>query len=211
MPKHKVTLLALPSRHDLLILDRQLKLKFGALRNDDLINSNNHLFNAISGLIFGSDFARLDFPNPFFLCLSRLGDLCFPRKDNADLEKYHRTWTQGSADVESVQPNFLIRHLTTLLKLEKVQIRNAPWLTGEDVLEILCNCHSLREVDFRDSGKIMRDQALISSGKTAKWEIPWAIKGSRKACAATLPATLASDRVVEVSRERNTEPTSNFA
>lgn len=90
--------------------------------------------------------------------------------------------------------------------LEKVQIRNAPWLTGEDVLAIVCNCPRLRKVDFRGSGKIMRDQALIISGKTAEWEIPWAIKGSRKACAATLPAALASDSVVEVSRERNTDP-----
>ena len=78
------------------------------------------------------------------------------------------------------------------------------------MLEILRNCPRLREVDFRDSGKIMRDQALIISGKTANWEIPWAVKGSRKACAATLPAALASDSVVEVSRERNTGAISDF-
>ena len=111
-----------------------------------------------------------------------------------------RAWTQGSADIESVQPNFLIRHLTSLLKLENVQIRNAPWLTGDDVLEVLCNCPRLQKVDFRDSGKLMRDQALIVSGKTAKWEIPWAIKGSREACAATLPAALASDNLVKDSK-----------
>ncbi len=60
-----------------------------------------------------------------------------------------RSWTQGSADVESVQPNFLIRHLPSLLKLEKVRIQNAPWLTGEDVQNIMWNCPRLKEVDFR--------------------------------------------------------------
>ena len=90
-----------------------------------------------------------------------------------------RSWTQGSADVESVQPNFLITHLTSLLQLEKIQIRNAPWLTEEDVLGILQNCPRLEQVDFRDSGKLTRDQALVVSAKTAHWEIPWACKGSR--------------------------------
>ena len=48
-----------------------------------------------------------------------------------------RSWTQGSADIESVQPDFLIRHIASLLKLEKVEIRNASWLAGEDVQGIL--------------------------------------------------------------------------
>ena len=68
------------------------------------------------------------------------------------------------------------------------------------MLEILCNCPRLRKVDFRDSGKLVRDQALVISGETAKWEIPWAIKGSRKACAATFPAALASEKLVKVSK-----------
>ena len=168
MPKHQVTLLGLSSRHDLLIWDRQVKLNFGGLKNDDLIDPINYPSNAISGMVFGSDLAR--------------------------------SWTQGSADAESVQPNFLIGHLTSLLKLESVQIRNVPWLTSENVQEILCDCPRLRKVDFRDSGKFMRDQALLIIGKTAKWEIPWAIKGSRKACAATIAAALASDNFVKVSR-----------
>lgn len=147
---------------------RQLKLNFGGLTNDDLIDSLKYPSIAISGMVFGSDLAR--------------------------------SWTQGSADVESVQPSFLIRHLTSLLKLEYVHIRNAPWLTGEDVQSIVWNCPRLKEVDFRDSGKVMQDQALVVSGKTAKWEIPWAMKGSRKECAATLPAGLASESLATVSR-----------
>lgn len=91
-----------------------------------------------------------------------------------------RSWTQGSADVESVQPNFLVTHLTSLLQLEKIQIRNAPWLTEEDVQGILQSCPRLKQVDFRDSGKLTRDQALVVSAKTARWEIPWACKGSRE-------------------------------
>lgn len=132
---------------------RQLKLNFGGLTSDDLIESLNYPSSATSGMVFGSDIAR--------------------------------SWTQGSADVESVQPNYLIRHFSSLLKLEKVEIRNAPWLTGEDVQEVLWNCPKLKKVDFRDSGKLMRGQALVVSGKTVKWEIPWAMKGSRKECAAT--------------------------
>lgn len=111
-----------------------------------------------------------------------------------------RSWTQGSADVESVQPNFLIRHLTRLVKLERIQIRNAPWLTEQDVRVMLYNCPSLKKVDFRDSGKLMRDQALVVSGKTARWEIPWAMRGSRKECAATLSTGLASESLAAVSR-----------
>ena len=111
-----------------------------------------------------------------------------------------RSWTQGSADVESVQPDFLVRHLIKLPRLEKVQIRNAPWLSGDDVQTILWNCARLLKVDFRDSGKLMRDQALVISGNSAKWEIPWAIKGSRKKCAATLPG-LASGSLAMASRE----------
>lgn len=148
--------------------NRQLKLNFGSLTNDDLIKSLNYPSDAISGMVFGSDLAR--------------------------------SWTQGSADVDSVPPSFLIRHLTSLLKLEKVQIRNAPWLTGEDVQDILWNCPRLQKVDFRDSGKLLKDQALVVSGKTAKWEIPWAIKGSKKDCTATLPAGLASESLATVSR-----------
>lgn len=97
-----------------------------------------------------------------------------------------RSWTQSSADVESVQPNFLVRHLSSLHKLEKAQIRNAPWLTGEDVQEILWNCPSLKKVDFRDSGKLKGGQPSVISGKTVKWEVPWAIKGSRTECAAII-------------------------
>ena len=108
-----------------------------------------------------------------------------------------RSWTQGSADVESVQPNFLVRHLTSLLKLEKVQIRNSPWLTREDVQEILWKCLCLKKVDFRESGTLMRDQALVGSRQT---EIPWAIKGSKNECAATFPAGLASESLVKGSR-----------
>lgn len=104
-----------------------------------------------------------------------------------------RSGTQGSADVDSVQPNSLVRHLTSLLKLEKVQIRNAPWLTGEDVQGILWNCACLKKVDFRDSGKPMRDHALAISTKALKWELPWAMKGSREECAATHPAGLTSE------------------
>ena len=103
-----------------------------------------------------------------------------------------RSWTQGSADVELVQPNFLIKHLPGLLKLEEVQIQHAPWLTGEDVQGILQSCPRLRKVDFRHSGKLPRDHALVISGKTVKWEIPWAMKGSRKECAAKILAGMAS-------------------
>ncbi len=111
-----------------------------------------------------------------------------------------RSWTQGSADVESVQPSFLIRHLTSLIKLEVIQIRNAPWLTGEDVQNILWNCPRLEKVDFRDSGTLVRDQALVVYGKAARWEIPWAIKGSRNECAATVSAELTSESLATVSR-----------
>ena len=103
-----------------------------------------------------------------------------------------RSWTQGSADVELVQPNFLIQHLPGLLKLEEVQIQHAPWLTGKDVQGVLRSCPRLRKVDFRHSGKLPRDQALVISGKTVRWEIPWAMKGSRKGCAATVLAGIAS-------------------
>ena len=103
-----------------------------------------------------------------------------------------RSWTQGSADVELVQPNFLIQYLPGLLELEAVQIQHAPWLTAEDVQGILRSCPRLRKVDFRHSGKLTRDQALVISGKTLKWEIPWAMKGSRNECAATLLAGMAS-------------------
>ena len=160
MPEHQVTLLGLSPRPVLLTSNRTLKLSFGALTNDDLIESPNCPSNAVSGLVFGSDLAR--------------------------------SWTQGSADVESVQPNFLIRHLPALLKLEKVQIQHAPWLTGEDVQSILWDCPRLSEVDFRHSGKLLRDQALVVSGKAAKWVIPWAIKGGKDNCAATLPTRMAS-------------------
>ena len=103
-----------------------------------------------------------------------------------------RSWTQGSADVELVQPNFLIPHLPSLLKLEEVQIQHAPWLTGEDVRGILQSCPRLRKVDFRHSGKLPIDQALMISGKTVKGEIPWAMKGSTQECAVTFPAGMAS-------------------
>ena len=103
-----------------------------------------------------------------------------------------RSWTQGSVDVELVQPNFLIQHLPSLLELEEIQIQHAPWLTGEDVQRILRSCPRLRKVDFRHSGKLPRDQAFVISGKSVKWEIPWAMKGSRKECAATVPAGMVS-------------------
>ena len=151
----------------MLISNRELKLNYGALTSDELIESPNYPSSAISGIVFGSDLAR--------------------------------SWTQRSADVDSVQPNFLIRHLPSLLKLEKVQIQYAPWLTGEDVQGILWNCSRLRKVDFRSSGKVMREQSLVV-GKTAKWEIPWAIKGSSKECAATFPARMASESLATVSR-----------
>ena len=103
-----------------------------------------------------------------------------------------RSWTQGSADVELVQPNSFIQHLPGLLKLEAVQIQHAPWLTGEDVQGILRSCPRLRKVDFRHSGKLLRDQALVISGKTVKWDIPWAMKGSREECAAAVLAGMIS-------------------
>ena len=109
-----------------------------------------------------------------------------------------RSWTQGSADVESVQPSFLIRHLPNLLNLERVRIQNAPWLTEEDVQIILWSCPRLREVDFRHSGQLMRDQGLVISGNTAKWEIPWATKGSKEQCAATLSDRLASESLTTI-------------
>lgn len=167
MSEYQVTPPGLPSRHDLLISNRRLKLNFAALTSDDLIESLSYPSSAISGLVFGSDLAR--------------------------------SWTQGSADVESVRPDFLILYLTSLFQLENVQVRNAPWLTGADVQGILRNCPHVKKVDFRGSGKLMRDQALVVSGKTAKWEIHWAIKGSRKECAATLPAGLASESLAIVS------------
>lgn len=112
-----------------------------------------------------------------------------------------RSWTQNSADVESVQPDFLIRHLPSLLKLEKIQIQNAPWLTGDAVQDILRNCPRLRIVDFRHSGKMTRDQSLVVWEKTAKWEIAWAMKGSRKECAATFPVRTASGSLIIVSKQ----------
>lgn len=112
-----------------------------------------------------------------------------------------RSWTQNSADVESVQPEFLIRHLPSLLKLEKVQIQNAPWLTGEAVQDILQNCPRVRIVDFRQSGKMTRDQSLVVWERTAKWEIPWAMRGSREECAATFPVRPASGVLVTVSKQ----------
>ena len=72
-------------------------------------------------------------------------------------------------------------------------------LTGEDVQSILWNCPRLKKVDFRDSGRLTRDQALLVSGKTAKWGIPWAMKGSRNECAAIFPARLASESLATVS------------
>ena len=119
----------------------------------------------------------------------------YPPSPNSNLvfsSDLARSWTQGSADVELVQPNFLIQHLPGLLKLEEVQIQHAPWLTGKDVQGILRSCPRLRKVDFRHSGKLSRDRALVISGTTVKWEIPWAMKGSRKECAATVLAGMAS-------------------
>ena len=155
-------------RPQMLIPDRQFKLNFKALTNDDLIESLSYPPSAISGIVFGSDLAK--------------------------------SWTQGSADVESVQPGFLLRYLTNLPNLEMARIQNAPWLTEEDVQGILWSCPHLREVDFRHSGQLMRDQILVICGKTAKWEIPWAIKGSREECAARLPARLASESLPTISR-----------
>ena len=166
MSKYQVTLLGLLSRHDVLISNRQLKLNFGSLTSDDLIESPNYPSSAISGLLFGSDLAR--------------------------------SWTQSSADVESVQPNFLIRHLSSLLKLEKVQIRNAPWLTGKGVQKILWNCPSLKNVDFRDSGKLMGGQTSVILGKTVQRKVPWAIKGSRSNVRMLFPAGLASKSLATI-------------
>ena len=155
------------------MINRQLKLKFGALTNDDLIESSNYPSSAISGMVFGSDIAR--------------------------------SWTQGSADVQSVPPNFLIRHLPSLLNLRKIQIQDAPWLSGEDVHFLLWNCPRVSKVDFRHSGKLRIDHALVVSRKMARWAIPWAMKGSRKECAAILPASLASESLATVSRAREAQ------
>ena len=116
-----------------------------------------------------------------------------------------RSWTQGSADVESVQPSFLIRHLTNLPNLERVRIQNAPWLTEEDVEGIVWGCPRLMDVDFRHCGRRMRDQDLLISGKAAKWEFPWAMKGSREQCAATLPTRLVSEGLTTIRRVSNGE------
>ena len=152
------------------MINRQLTLKFGALTNDDLIQSSNYPSSAISGMIFGSDLAR--------------------------------SWTQGSADVESVPPNFLIRHLPSLFNLKKIQIQDAPWLSGEDVHFILWNCPRVSEVDFRHSGKLRIDHASVVSGKMARWAIPWAMKGSRKEFAAIITASLASDSLASQQSKR---------
>lgn len=148
--------------------------------------SRNHLL--ISGRKFKLTFSALTnddlIESPSYPS-SAISNLAF----GSDLA---RSWTQGSADVESVPPNFLIQHLPGLLELEAVQIQHAPWLTGEDVQGILRSCPRLRKVDFRHSGKFSRDQALVISRKTVKWEIPWAMKGSRNECAATILAGEAS-------------------
>ena len=148
--------------------------------------SRNHLL--ISGREFKLTFAALTNDNliesPSYPS-SAISNLIF----GSDLA---RSWTQGSADVELVQPNFLLQHLPGLLELEAVRIQHAPWLTGEDVQGILRSCPRLRKVDFRHSGTLPRDQAVVISGKTVKWEIPWAMKGSSKECAATILAGMAS-------------------
>lgn len=173
MPEYQVAFPGPSSRPDSLTSNRQVKLNFGALTSDDLIESPKYPPTAVSGLLFGSDLAR--------------------------------SWTQGSADVESVQPNFLVQHLLNLPKLEKLQIQNAPWLTWQDVRGILWNCPRLRKVDFRQSGKLVRDQASVVSGNTANWGIPWAMKGSSRKCAATLPATLASKSLAGSARAWGSE------
>ncbi len=65
---------------------------------------------------------------------------------------------------------------------------------------ILWNCPRPKKVDFRDSGTLMRDQALVVYGKAARWEIPWAMKGSRNECAATISAGLTPESLATVSK-----------
>lgn len=60
-------------------------------------------------------------------------------------------------------------------------------------------------VDFRHSGKLRIDHGLVVSRKMARWAIPWAMKGSRKECAAILPASLVSESLATVSRVREAQ------
>ena len=124
-----------------------------------------------------------------------------------------RSWTRSSADVVSVEPNFLIRHLPSLQRLEEIQIHNAAWLTREDVELMLWDCRRLEKVDFRHSGKLMREQAFVISGGEGKWETPWAIQGDIKECMATLPPYGHSGVLLSSAkrrRGRSTEPVADL-
>lgn len=89
-----------------------------------------------------------------------------------------RSWTQASTEVQPISADAIIQHLTTLPHLEKLDIRNAKWLSVENVKSILMDCPGLMTINFVGSGTVVKDPNRVVGGPEES--SPWAIKGSRK-------------------------------
>lgn len=79
-----------------------------------------------------------------------------------------RSWTQSSTEVHPIGTDAIIQHLTNLPHLEKLDIRNAKWLSTANVESILLDCPVLTTINFLGSGDGGPDETNF-----------WAIKGTR--------------------------------
>jgi len=89
-----------------------------------------------------------------------------------------RSWTKASREVQPISTDAIIQYLTNLPHLEKLDIRNAKWLSAENVKSILMDCPGLMTINFVGSGTIAEDPNRVAGGPEES--VPWAIKGSRK-------------------------------
>ncbi len=89
-----------------------------------------------------------------------------------------RSWTQSSTEVYPISTDAITQHLTNLPHLEKLDIRNAKWLSTDNVESILFGCAILTTINFLGSGSSVDDPIYVEGGPEAR--IAWAIKGTRK-------------------------------
>lgn len=89
-----------------------------------------------------------------------------------------RSWTRTSTEVYPIGTDAIVQHLTNLPQLEKLDIRNAKWLSTVNVESLLFDCPILTTINFLGSGDVVDDPNYVVGG--TEETMFWAIKGTRK-------------------------------
>ncbi len=102
------------------------------------------------------------------------------------------SWTERSKDIESIYNHSLIQHLISMPHLEILTVRNAEWLSTNNVQHILGFSLELKRVDFaiQEATRTIRTSSRGGNWGRRDISIRWTIMGTVKEVAEILVAQL---------------------